>query len=151
MTYYYERLSHVWVLFRLPVILFLIYLWVVGANYFVLLGTGIFFFVDLLHFVNRNGLNIVAYLRNSLRAWGCLLSGKPYGNPVIGISDTTLQIRNNRFKLQDIKTFNPGLGGSEPFILFEDGYRLDLDLSWLGRKDRNEVKDRIQQAILANS
>lgn len=151
MKYYHERLSIVWVLFRLPAILLLAYIRFFDASYFVMLAAGIFFFVDLLHFMNRNGLNLIVYLKNGFRSWGCLFTGRSYGNPVIGISDTTLKIRNNSFPLASIQRFYPGLGGSEPYIVFHDGHRIDLDLSWLTRKDRNEVQAKLQASIATDA
>ncbi|MEM6721874.1 MAG: hypothetical protein AAF611_21275 [Bacteroidota bacterium] len=72
------------------------------------------------------------------------------GKPQITINDTT--IRTNRFKknFDELATYHPSKGGSEPYVISKDGKQYDIELSWFSKKDRREIeaflKERIQTA-----
>ncbi|WP_046758203.1 hypothetical protein [Kordia jejudonensis] len=69
------------------------------------------------------------------------------GKPQVTINATTL--RTNRFKrdFSEIKSYHKGKGGSEPYIISNDGKQLDIELSWFSKKDRTEIESLIIQQI----
>ncbi|WP_420571633.1 hypothetical protein [Kordia sp.] len=72
-----------------------------------------------------------------------VLTGKPH----ITISDTTL--RTNRFKKDfvELKSYHPGRGGSEPYLISHDEKQYDLELSWFSKRDRKEIEALIQERV----
>ena len=62
------------------------------------------------------------------------------GKPQITLSATT--IRTNRFKkkFDELKSYHPSKGGSEPYVISKDGKQYDLELSWFSKKDQQEIE-----------
>jgi hypothetical protein len=69
------------------------------------------------------------------------------GKPQVTINNKTL--RTNRFKkdFSDIKLYQKGKGGSEPYIISHEGKQYDIELSWFSKKDRAEIETLIEQQI----
>ena len=73
------------------------------------------------------------------------------GKPQVTINDKTL--RTNRFKkdFSELKSYHKGKGGSEPYVISNDGEQYDIELSWFSKKDRNEIEKIILRQIEATN
>ena len=69
------------------------------------------------------------------------------GNPNIIINETTL--KTNRFKkdFEELKSYHPSRGGSEPYVISKDGKQYDIELSWFSKRDRKEIEAFIKQRL----
>ncbi|NER12914.1 hypothetical protein GWK08_05655 [Leptobacterium flavescens] len=74
-----------------------------------------------------------------------ILSNKP----VIIFEDEAIIYRYKKIFFSDIASFHPARGGSEPYIITKGQKRVDLELSWLTKKDRDEIEATLQ-SILKN-
>lgn len=64
--------------------------------------------------------------------------------PVVSIEQNTLKYRYHKFLFSEIDSFHPSRGGSEPYIITKEGKRIDMELSWLRKQDRQEIEEIIQ-------
>ncbi|XLS29569.1 hypothetical protein ACJD0Z_01825 [Flavobacteriaceae bacterium M23B6Z8] len=67
--------------------------------------------------------------------------------PVVELQEDFMRYKYRKIPFKDIKTFYTSKGGSEPFIVTKDNKQIDLELSWLSRKDRVEIEETIQRKI----
>ena len=69
------------------------------------------------------------------------------GKPAVTLSHTTL--RTNRFKkdFAQLKSYHPGKGGSEPYVISHEGKQYDLELSWFSKKDQKEIEAFIKERV----
>ncbi|MEM6685649.1 MAG: hypothetical protein AAF617_07670 [Bacteroidota bacterium] len=69
------------------------------------------------------------------------------GKPAITINDTA--IRTNRFKknFDELASYHPGKGGSEPYVISKEGRQYDIELSWFSKKDRTEIESFIKARV----
>jgi len=69
------------------------------------------------------------------------------GKPQITINDTT--IRTNRFKkkFEELASYHPSKGGSEPYVISKDGKQYDIELSWFSKRDRTEIEAFLKERI----
>lgn len=72
------------------------------------------------------------------------LTGK---KPGFEFHDTGFKYKRKQFNYNDIKSFNPAQGGSEPEIVFHDNTTYVLELSWFVKKDRVEIEHIIASNI----
>lgn len=98
----------------------------------------------------RKNLVIIEYVMNGvfgIIAFGSILLILLRGKPAITLNYKTL--RTNRFKkdFADIKSYHPGRGGSEPYVISHDGKQYDLELSWFSKNDRKEIETFIQERM----
>jgi hypothetical protein len=129
---------------------------------FIIILVGLFFYVitvashelaAALSMEFRKNLVAIEYVINISVGIICLLTilliilrGKP--NVII----TETSIKTNRFKknFDELKSYHPGKGGSEPFVISKDGKQYDIELSWFSKRDRQEIeafiKDRVATA-----
>ncbi len=69
------------------------------------------------------------------------------GRPIVQLSDTVLTYRHIPYKFADISEFRPSRGGSEPSIVTKEGNQIDLELSWLTKKEREEIEAFLKKKI----
>lgn len=67
--------------------------------------------------------------------------------PVVELQDNFIRYKYRKIAFKDIKTFYTSKGGSEPFIITHDNKQIDLELSWLSKKDRLAIEETIQKKI----
>lgn len=69
------------------------------------------------------------------------------GKPQIAINET--MIRTNRFKkkFDELASYHPSKGGSEPFVISKEGKQYDIELSWFSKKDRQEIEAFLSERI----
>ena len=68
---------------------------------------------------------------------------------IIKLSDSYLKTNRHRFPYTEIKTYYSPRGGSEPYLILHNGNRVDLDISWLKKEDRDEVDTFLNNIINA--
>lgn len=98
----------------------------------------------------RKNLVIIEYIINSifgLIAFVSIALILLRGKPAVTLSNKTL--RTNRFKrdFEQLKSYHPSKGGSEPFVISHDGKQFDIELSWFSKKDRKAIEAFISQQI----
>ncbi|MFK7747438.1 MAG: hypothetical protein AB8B65_03535 [Kordia sp.] len=98
----------------------------------------------------RKNLVVIEYVVNITIGAICLLLILVIllrGKPQISINETT--IRTNRFKkkFDELETYHPSKGGSEPFMVSKQGKQYDLELSWFSKKDRKEIEAFIKERV----
>jgi len=99
----------------------------------------------------RKNLVVIEYIMNGifgLIAFGSILLILLRGKPAVTLSETTL--RTNRFKkdFTQLKTYHPGKGGSEPYVISHEGKQYDIELSWFSKKDQKEIEAFIRKRII---
>ncbi len=99
----------------------------------------------------RKNLVVIEYVMNGifgLIAFGSIALIFLRGKPAVTLNDTTL--RTNRFKkdFAQLKTYHPGKGGSEPYVISHDGKQYDIELSWFSKKDQKEIEAFIRKRII---
>ncbi len=67
--------------------------------------------------------------------------------PVVALAEDYVQYKYRKIMYKDISAFNPSKGGSEPFIVTKENKQIDLELSWLSKKDRIEIEETILKKI----
>jgi hypothetical protein len=69
------------------------------------------------------------------------------GKPQITINET--RIKTNRFRknFDELASYHPSRGGSEPYVISKDGKQYDIELSWFSKKDRQEIESFLQERI----
>ncbi len=69
------------------------------------------------------------------------------GKPQIAINET--MIRTNRFKKEfdELASYHPSKGGSEPYVISNEGKQYDIELSWFSKKDRQEIEAFLSERI----
>ncbi|WP_340201619.1 hypothetical protein [Ascidiimonas sp. W6] len=67
--------------------------------------------------------------------------------PVIELQEDFVRYKYRKIFFKDIKHFYVSKGGSEPFIITKDNNQIDMELSWLRKKERLEIEDTIQKKI----
>ncbi|AXG69379.1 hypothetical protein KORDIASMS9_01599 [Kordia sp. SMS9] len=128
----------------------------------IIIVLGVFFYIitelsdqiaETLSIKFRKNLVAIEYVMNIVFGIICLLFILIIllrGKPQITINET--MIRTNRFKkkFEELASYHPGKGGSEPFVLSKEGKQYDIELSWFSKKDRKEIEafltERIQTA-----
>ena len=98
----------------------------------------------------RKNLVVIEYVINGifgLIAFGSIALILLRGKPAVTLSNKTL--RTNRFKrdFEQLKSYHPSKGGSEPFVISHDGKQFDIELSWFSKKDRKAIEAFILQQI----
>ncbi|WP_340075795.1 hypothetical protein [Leptobacterium sp. I13] len=64
--------------------------------------------------------------------------------PTVVIEESALTYRNQKIFFKEIVFFQPGKGGSEPYLITKKDKRIDLELSWLKKSDRIEIETILQ-------
>ncbi|AXT57638.1 hypothetical protein D1815_18465 [Aquimarina sp. AD1] len=68
-------------------------------------------------------------------------------NPGITTYEDYINIGNQDIPYNLIQSFYPAKGGSEPYVITTDGEKIDLEISWLSKKDRIEIEKTILENI----
>ncbi|WP_378180662.1 hypothetical protein [Aquimarina sp. SS2-1] len=68
-------------------------------------------------------------------------------NPAISLDDNYIIIGRQQIQYDQIKAFYAAKGGSEPYIIINDGTKIDLEISWFSKKDRSEIEKTILEKI----
>ena len=98
----------------------------------------------VIEYVINGFFGLIAFVSIAL----ILLRGKP------AVTLTTSTLRTNRFKkdFEQLKSYHPGKGGSEPYVISHEGTQHDIELSWFSKKDRKAIEAFIlQQVTIANA
>jgi hypothetical protein len=69
------------------------------------------------------------------------------GKPTISISETFLKYKYRKILFENIKTYKPARGGSEPEIITKDEQSFTLELSWFKKSDRLEIDQHIKDHV----
>lgn len=67
--------------------------------------------------------------------------------PVVELQEDFIRYKYRKVFFKDIKHFYTSKGGSEPFIITKDNNQIDMELSWLRKKERLEIEETIQKRI----
>ena len=67
--------------------------------------------------------------------------------PVVRFENEALIYRYKKISFSDIADFQKSKGGSEPYIITHEGKRIDLELSWLKKQDREEIEHFLQSQL----
>ncbi|WP_299258475.1 hypothetical protein [uncultured Aquimarina sp.] len=67
--------------------------------------------------------------------------------PTISFYNDYMIIGRQEVTYDIIKNFYPAKGGSEPYIVTKDEYKIDLEISWFRKKDRAEIEKIILEKI----
>ncbi len=70
-----------------------------------------------------------------------------YNRPTFEFQDHAININGMIIKYDQIKSFHPAKGGSEPYVITTTGDKIDLELSWLKKSDRTEIENTILEKI----
>ncbi|GAA4276701.1 hypothetical protein [Aquimarina mytili] len=70
-----------------------------------------------------------------------------YSKPTIQLCDSTITINELITEYEQIENYFPSKGGSEPYIVTKNGEKIDLELSWLKKKDQTEIESMILKKI----
>ncbi len=61
-------------------------------------------------------------------------------NPTISFATKHMIIGKLEVPYDQIENFYPAKGGSEPYVITKDGDKIDLEISWFRKKDREEIE-----------
>ena len=147
MKYYYVKNAWAWVILRLIALLAALVAAIIYVPRFFVILLSIYLVVDLIMYVRKHGFTLDNYFRNALQSWRTVFGGKTFGKYVVGISDDTIQTEHSTHSVAEIKSFHPARGGSEPYLIFNNGERVDLEVSWLNSSDRREIEARLKELI----
>ncbi|MFP2996956.1 hypothetical protein ABN763_13650 [Spongiivirga sp. MCCC 1A20706] len=67
--------------------------------------------------------------------------------PTIQLSEKSISINNVHRNFGEIKSFSPSKGGSEPFLILNNGKRIDLELSWFSKEDKTIIAEYLDAII----
>ena len=147
MKYYYVKNAWAWVILRLIALLAALVAAIIYVPRFFVILLSIYLVVDLIMYVRKHGFTLDNYFRNALQSWRTVFGGKTFGKYVVGISNDTIQTEHSTHSVSEIKSFHPARGGSEPYLIFNNGERVDLEVSWLNSSDRREIEARLKELI----
>ncbi|SEM05593.1 hypothetical protein SAMN04487910_3994 [Aquimarina amphilecti] len=68
-------------------------------------------------------------------------------NPAIVTYEDYIRIGRQDVPYNTIQNFYIAKGGSEPYVVTKDGEKIDLEISWLSKKDRIEIEKVILENI----
>jgi len=68
-------------------------------------------------------------------------------NPVIKLGEEDMVIGHQMIPYDQVESYFPSKGGSEPYIITKEGTKMDLEISWFSKKDRIEIKNTILEKI----
>lgn len=94
-----------------------------------------------------NGYGPLEFVKSYWRGIQDILFNRGGVRFVIGIYKENVKTRDGDFLYQEIKSYEVSRGGSEPYLILTNGKRVDLNISWLKKEEKQEIEEYLQKRI----
>lgn len=94
-----------------------------------------------------HGYGPIDFIKSYWQGIQDILFNKKGSHFVVGLYEGYIRTKDEDFLYDEVKSYEVSRGGSEPYITLKTGRRIDLNISWLKKEEKQEIEAYLQKRI----